>query len=114
MNAQSIATPLDILKQKFELFQTKTEYERVQLLGVESAKLISEGKSTLEVLYMPLALLYQQMSKREEITTLSFIGKDKALKYWTRACLMNPAAPKYVRIWITQAIYIYDLITEKN
>ena len=110
---QTIITPLDSLKAKFILFELTPEDERVQILGVQAARLIAEGKASIENLFMPLALLYQQMGKRGEITTLSFIGRDKALAYWTRACLIQPGSAKYVRIWITQALYIYDLITEK-
>jgi hypothetical protein len=93
-------------------YQKMTPEETVQYLGTRSAKIISEGKGTVENLYMPLALLYHQMLGTGEITALKDVGGDKMLKWWTQACMAEMDAPRYKKIWRLQAIYMYWLITE--
>lgn len=76
--------------------------------GEQAHKLICKS------MWMALALLYSEMVKREEINSLKEIGKDKALLYWTEACVARPEASKIKRIWIAQALYLYDLIAVKE
>lgn len=108
------ANYLDLLQLKFALFKSKPEEERVQLLGVEAARVITDGKGTIETLFMPLALLYQQMASRGQITAMRDLGRDKLLMWWTLACQAEMDAPKYKKIWRLQALYMYSLIIEMN
>lgn len=77
------------------------------------AKVIT-NRSDIRYLWAPLQLLYVEMAKRKEINTLKEIGKDKALIYWTEACLLRPEGTKHLKVWITQALYTYDLIIQTN
>jgi hypothetical protein len=89
-----------------------TPEENVQYLATRSAKIITEGKGTVNNLYIPLALLYQQMAAAREITAIRDVGRDKLLMWWTQACMADMDAPKFKKIWRLQAFYMYWLITE--
>lgn len=109
----NLLTNLDAIKQRFAGFHLLPEYERTQLLALETAKVIAEKphEKICQDFWMPFELLYEQMSKRSEITRIERIGRDKALMYWTEACVTNPTAPKWKRIMIMRALYVLDLIT---
>lgn len=110
-----LITELDRIKQVFSTFKSMPEDERTQLLAVETAKAVSEDPHRLicECFWKPFALLYDQMVKRSEITRIEDIGRDKALMYWTEACVTNPDGAKWKKIMIMRALYMFDLISEK-
>lgn len=90
-------------------------YESCQSLAIGTARLIKGDpyKKICSSFWCALALLYEEMVSRKEITRLQDIGRDKAMLYWTQACVTNPKAAKIKRIWVMRALYMYDLISEK-
>ena len=91
-------------------------YENCQRLAIRTAQLIKDNpyEKICSSFWCALALLYEEMVNRKEITRLQDIGRDKAMLYWTQACVSNPKASKLKRIWIMRALYMYDLIAEKQ
>lgn len=92
----------------------KQQYDKAAELAMGTINVIkgeNAHKLICKSMWMALALLYEEMVKRKEINSLQEIGRDKALLYWTEACVSRPEASKIKRIWITQALYLFDLIT---
>lgn len=87
-------------------------YTRIAELAIGITKMITDRKH-IAYSWAPLQLLYVEMTKRKEINSLKEIG-DKALKYWTEACLLRPDGAKHLKVWITQALYTYDLIIKSE
>lgn len=92
---------------------TDDNYTKIADLAISMAKLIKE-RSQIYYAWAPFQLLYVEMAKRKEINTLREIGNDKALLYWTEASVARPDSPKYLKIWISQALYLYDLIKSET
>lgn len=87
-----------------------TDYDKISDLAVGMAKATTRERISTGATWLPFQLLYVDMAKRKEINTLSEIGKDKALLYWTQACVANQGATKCKKIWVAQALYMFDLI----
>ena len=87
-------------------------YTKVAELATGMARVTTREKVSQST-WLPFQLLYVEMAKRKEINTLSEIGKDKALLYWTEACVANPEASKWKKIWVAQSLYMFDLIINK-
>lgn len=88
------------------------EYDEAVRLAVGMAKATTPER--ICDCSIPFVLLYQEMVKRKEILSIQEIGRDKALLYWTQACLQAPQASKVKRLWIAEALYMFQLITQKQ
>lgn len=82
-------------------------YTRISDLATGMARLIKDRKD-IRHLWVPLQLLYVEMAFRKEISSLKESGN--AFEYWNQACQLRPEAPKHLKIWIAQALYMFDLI----
>jgi len=86
-----------------------TEYEIVSELAVRMAKVTTRGNIINGDSWKPLTLLYEQMVKRKEIEPLERLTIDLKRKYWNET-----TGSKCRRIWVAEALYVYDLITKEN
>ena len=62
--------------------------------------------------WLPFQMLYVEMAKRKEINSLREV-REKALEYWVEVCEARQGTREH-RLWIAQALYVYDLIIEKT
>ena len=80
--------------------------ERVDL-AVRMAKVTTREK-VIQSTWLPFTLLYEQMVKRKEIEPIGSLTEDVKRKYWNET-----TGSKWRRVWVAEALYVYDLITKE-
>ncbi len=83
------------------------EYDKIIELAVSMAK-VTTREQVKEVTWAPFTLLYEAMIRRKEIEPLSSLPPDKKWEYWEAT---EGIEKRYKRIFICQALYVFDLIT---
>lgn len=86
-----------------------TDYEIISELATETARKFSRER-IIEIMWMPLQLLYVEMAKRKEIPALMDLDKETKEKYWQEVNKLIPDRKQERKIWAAQAIYMLDLI----
>lgn len=71
---------------------------------------ITDRQRIIELMWCPLQLIYVELVKSKDITRLADLEPTKKLAYWKEVCLKNPESSKWKKIWICQALYVYDSI----
>lgn len=89
----------------------KTNYEIIVDLAVNYAKVLSSRES-IKNGPAPLQLLYAEMAGRKEIKSLRELDLETRTRYWREASGVE--APQFKKIWIAQALYMFDLIKEET
>jgi len=85
-----------------------SEYEIVSELAVRMAKVTTRENIINGDSWKPLTLLYEQMVKRKEIEPLESLTIEVKRKYWKET-----TGSKWRRIWVAEALYVYDLIMQQ-
>lgn len=85
-----------------------SEYETVVSLAVDMAKVTTRERILTTEVWKPFTLLYVEMVKRKEITPLVELPEEKKRELWDLT-----HGERWKRIMVCQAVYIFDLITEK-
>lgn len=85
------------------------QYNAAVELATGMARVTTREK-VLQSTWTPFQLLYVELAKRKEITPLAWQDKETKEKYWREVRGLN--APRFKKIWICQALLIYDLITK--
>ena len=85
-----------------------SEYEIVSELAVRMAKVTTRENIINGDSWKPLTLLYEQMVKRKEIEPLESLTDEVKRKYWKET-----TGSKCLRIWVAEALYVYDLIMKQ-
>lgn len=91
------------------------QYENAVKMATDMARAIKEDPERLIIervlVCAPLQLLYVEMAKRKEIKSLSELSSEEKKRFWDK--VKDLEMPKYRKIWCAQALYVYELITEK-
>lgn len=88
------------------------QYENAVKMATDMARLINSEQQIIDFGWCPFQLLYTEMIKRKEITPLSELSIEEKRKYWDK--VKDLECPKYRKIWVCQALYLYELITERQ
>lgn len=89
------------------------QYNKAAELATGMAK-VTTREQVKQVTWLPFQLLYVEMAKRKEIPAMIDLSKKEKLKYWNQAKEAQPNAKRYKQIWISQSLYLYDLITSNG
>ncbi|MFD2921996.1 hypothetical protein ACFS6H_19910 [Terrimonas rubra] len=61
--------------------------------------------------WLPLSLTYDNLVRSKEITPISELPPETKKHYWGQVKGLD--VPRYTKIMIVQALYLFDLINEK-
>lgn len=87
---------------------TQEQYDKIVSLAAEMAR-VTTREGIKRGTWLPFAALYDAMVIRKELTPISAIDKEAKRKYWDET---DPGQNRRKRIYIAQALYVYDLIME--
>lgn len=62
--------------------------------------------------FNPLVWLYDELRKNKDVVPLSELPKETKLEYWNLAVSERPERPRYVHIFICQAIHAFKTINQ--
>lgn len=85
-------------------------------LAVNATRIMKDPeKEICDNMFIPFQLLYCELIKDRVIPPLAELPEDKKLDYWNRTKNVVAAGVRLEtkRIWVCQALYVYELITEK-
>lgn len=61
--------------------------------------------------WIPLSLTYDSLRRSKEVISISDLPAEEKKKYWVQVKGLD--VPRYTKIMIVQALYLFDLINEK-
>lgn len=71
---------------------------------------ITDRERIIELMWCPLQLIYVELAKVKEIKRISDLEEGVKKRYWDEVNSKQPKVMKYRKIWIVQALYVFDLI----
>lgn len=86
------------------------QYQTASLLATDMARIIKNEQQIIDFGWCAFQLLYAEMIKRKEITPLSELDIETKRRYWDK--VKDLEFPRYRKIMICQALYVYELITK--
>lgn len=89
-----------------------TNLQNARLI-IEDLK-IKDRDRIIELMWCPLQLIYVELAKSGDIKRLTDLDPERKENYWKEVCLKNPEAMKHKKIWICQALYVFDEVTKNN
>lgn len=92
---------------------TDENFETVSYLATETARKFSRDR-IIEIVWMPLVLLYEELVKRKEIPALGTLDEKTKRSYWKEVSEKLPGRSNVRKIWAACAVYTYDLIKNEN